>query len=447
MIHSKECEEAVLATLFRMPGMIADVSAILGPDDFYIDRNGRIFAAMQALHDEGIPIDYLVVHARTSGPGLDGIEYLTGLDKYLPDLAQVLIYAEAVKDASAKRALIAIAERTIKACESARPVAEAAAVAEQGLTTLWVGVRSEWVSAKEAFEESDLIAKEQAEGNRPVIVTGLGAVDDLIGPVEAGEVVMVAGNPKMGKSSLWRHWLAVASEYGPVIAATLEEQTAQVLPKMATALAGVPWRSFRTGQMDEEEEERYWRARKSLSASKLSLIPIADPKKRFAKRLTIQKYGRLLERYKGKMGGLVAHGMDYVQLMVQGTNTNTEIEVIMNDFSWMSKHLGAVGYIVSQLNRENTLRKNKKKDGKTAWTDHVPQPSDLRGSGGLEQAVDKLVFPIRPLYFEPDNVMFQPVMGYEPAKMSIALNRNGPTGMVDVQWHGPTMAFADFTRR
>lgn len=441
--HSEESERAVLAAILLSPSTIDQVNDVLEVRDFYLDKHQLIFGAMCELWKNGQSIDLRMVQAKlelqNAFERAGGLAYLTSLDLFLPDISRVMEYAEVVKERSARRSLMAVAANVSDAClTSGLEAKDIVAEAERSLATIWVGESSEWVSAKEAFEENDQIRKDQLEGKIPTVTSGICALDAITGPWEAGELIIIGGNPGMGKSSLARQFLLQFSKNGPVIFATLEEPVNQVMPKMACALADVDFGRWRSRSLDWEEEERYLGARKTIIARGIRLIGVGTKK---TQELTWPGIKRIF-RKSAKKGGK-ATCVDFIQKLITGRDRVGELSAIANEYSLLGVETNTVSVLVSQLNRGNAKRTHKKAGEKEKWEDHIPMISDFEGSGGIEQAGHKLIFPMRPSYFEPDNEEFRSWRGMEKAKLFLPKNRNGPIGEADVYWKGSTMTYWD----
>lgn len=441
--HSEESERAVLAAILLSPSLLDQVNEVLETKDFYLDKHQLIYSSMLGLWSDGHPIDLRTLQARLELKNgfelIGGLTYLTGLDAMLPDLSRIMSYVDIVKERSARRHLMAMADNVSSACVSSGLEAKAiVAEAERTLATIWVGESSEWVSAKEAFEENDQIRKDQLEGRIPTVTSGVYALDVITGPWEAGELIVIGGNPKMGKSSFARQLLLHFSKFGPVIFATLEEPVNQVMPKMACAHGDVDFKKWRERRLDDDEEERYWRAREAVISKDVRLIGVGTKK---LNELSWPGIKRIF-RKSAKKGGK-ASCVDFLQKLTTERDRVAELSRISNEYSMLGLQTNTISVLVSQLNRGNAKRTNKKAGEKEKWEDHVPIISDFEGAGGIEQAGHKLIFPMRPAYFEPDNVEFRSYGGMEKAKIILAGNRNGPIGTAEVWWKGSTMTYWD----
>ena len=441
--HSEESERAVLAAILLSPSVLDQVNELLETRDFYLDKHQLIYGSMVDLWKEGRSIDLRTVQAKlelkNSFELVGGLSCLTGLDLFLPDIGRAMEYASIVKERSARRSLMATAANITDACLSSGLEAKDIVVeAERQIATIWVGESSEWVSAKEAFEENDQIRKNQAEGLIPTVTSGIYALDVITGPWEAGEMIVLGGNPKMGKSSFARQLMLHFSRFGPVIFATLEEPVNQVMPKMACAHGDVDFKKWRESKLSDDEEERYQEAREEIISRDVRLIGVGTKKKN---ELTWPGIKRAFRKSAKK--GMRASCVDFIQKLVTGKDRVNELTVIANEYSMLGLETNTVSLLVSQLNRGNARRTHKKAGEKEKWEDHIPQISDFEGSGGIEQAGHKLIFPMRPAYFEPDNREYRSFGGAEKAKIILAANRNGPIGTAEVFWKGSTMTYWD----
>jgi len=242
--------------------------------------------------------------------------------------------------------------------------------------------------------------------------------------LQPGDLVIVAGRPSMGKTSLALNMAEhVALETGmPVGVFSMEMGASQLVMRMLGSVGKLDQHKVRTGRLADED----WR-KLTDAVGRLNDAPIHIDETAALNALELRARARRLHRQYGKLGLIV---VDYLQLMSassQGENRATEISEISRGLKALAKELNVPVVALSQLNRSLEQRPNKR-----------PVMSDLRESGAIEQDADLILFIYRDEVYNPDS------SDKGKAEVIIGKQRNGPIGTVTLVFQGEYTRFANF---
>jgi replicative DNA helicase len=374
--HSIEAEQAVLGGLMLDASAWDQVADAINEKDFYRPDHRLIFEAIGALAGAGKPCDVVTVSgelertAKLEAAG--GLAYLSSLARETPTAANVRAYADIVRERSLLRQLIHAGTEIAAAVfnnegETARELVDGAeqkvfAIAEQGTRGRQgaVAVRSLLPQVIDQIDEWH-----SNPGSLRGLPTGFTDFDRITGGLRPGDLVIVAGRPSMGKSTLAVNMAEYAAVHhakrASVAIFSLEMPSEQVVTRMLSSIGGVPLGSLRSGNISDEDWVRITSATSQLSESKVFIdeTPALTPTE-------LRARARRIKREHGLDLVLV----DYLQLMtVPGTKENraTEIGEISRGLKVLAKELAVPVIALSQLNRAVEQRENKK-----------PVMSDLR---------------------------------------------------------------------
>ena len=421
---SIEAERSVLGSILLDDSLFPQVAGRLEPADFAIEKHRRIFLRMEDLHRRGVVIEDLTIVEELSRldqlASCDGVAYIASLSEGMPRLSSIDDYVKIVKDKSLLRQLIHTADNIVsRSIEGGQEVDEVLAEAESAI--LKVGdaqLRSELADPRQIIEGfAGGVAAFLDPGQR---VQGLSTpfikFDEMTTGLRAGELIVIAARPSMGKTALalniaWH----VAAELPdkpaePVAIFSLEMSKESLLTRLLCSTARVDSHRFRGGYLSQDERRRLRLALDRLVDSKLFIDDSAD-----ANLMDITAKCRRLRAEHGL--GLIV--VDYLQLMVakggRFDNRNQEISALSRGLKMLAKDLRVPVIALSQLSRAPETRTG----------DHRPQLSDLRDSGSIEQDADVVGFIFREEVYKPDREDLRGV-----AELLIAKQRNGPTGRI-----------------
>jgi replicative DNA helicase len=374
--HSLEAEQAVLGGLLLDANAWFQVSDVVGTDDFYRPDHRTIFDAIRALATNQKPTDPVTVseHLERHGQLTDvgGLAYLGTLARDTPTAANVRAYAEIVHERSLLRQLIKTGTEIAASAyntdgETARDLVDRAeqgvfAIAEAGARS-GGGVRSVAAMLPAIIDQID--AWHSNPSALRGLATGFTDFDRITGGLRPGDLVIVAGRPSMGKTTLAVNMAEYAavnpSIRAPVAIFSMEMPSEQLITRMLSSIGGVPLTNLRSGRIADEDWARITSATSQLSEAKIFIdeTPALTP-------TDLRARARRVKREHGL--GLVI--VDYLQLMqVPGNKENraTEIAEISRGLKVLAKELAVPVIAVSQLNRSVEQREHKK-----------PVMSDLR---------------------------------------------------------------------
>ncbi len=416
--NSVEAEQSLVGGLMLNKTAWDKVADVITADDFYRNDHRIIYTAISQLVDDGNPCDVVTVSEFLDQRGdLDkagGLEYLAALANETPGAANARAYAKIVRERSMLRALINAGNEISGSAfatdgrsasdlvdEAERRVFE---IAERGARAQ-AGFRSLKQILPQAVDRIDLL--HQSDGDITGISTGFSAFDALTAGLQGGDLVIVAGRPSMGKTSLAVNIAenaAIGSKV-PTAIFSMEMPSQQLAFRMISSLGRVDQAHLRTGRFPDEDWSRI-----NTAVQLMSDAPIFIDDSASLSPTEIRARARRLHREHGL--GLIV--VDYLQLMqVPGNKENraTEISEISRSLKALAKELDLPVIALSQLNRSVEQR-----------TDKRPVMSDLRESGAIEQDADLIVFIYREEVYNKDT----PRKGL--ADITIAKQRNGPIG-------------------
>ncbi len=426
--HSEESERAVLAAVLLSPTILPSVSARLVVEDFYLDKHQAIYSSMLELQESATPIDLRTLQARlelkNSFELVGGLAYLTSLDLFLPDISRTLDYAEVVKERSTRRRLMKISADVSAAClGGGLDAGTILAEAERELLTLGQHLTYRGFMSFEEIVPLTLEAIEQrADGGMVGIPTGFFDFDRLASGLVAGNLVIIAGRPGMGKTSfalnIAQHITMRVKRAVGIF--SLEMGQSELAQRILASEANLPFTSVRSGQMSDGQWASLLETAKRTSKAPLYIDDSANP--------TLLEVASKCRRLKLEHGLSVVI-IDYLQLMQAGgrfENRQVEIATISRGLKQLAKELEVPVIALSQLSRQTERRSG----------DHRPQLADLRESGAIEQDSDLVCFLYRDELYNKDDPENK-----GKAELIVAKHRNGPTGTIDLVFIGETTSF------
>jgi replicative DNA helicase len=421
--HSIEAESSVLGGLLLDNAAWDRVGDLLSERDFYRYEHRLVFTAIGTLVNGSKPADVITVFEQLQNQGkaeeIGGLAYLSSLAQYVPSAGNIRRYAEIVRERSVLRKLVTASDEisTNAFNPKGRPVAAILDEAEQKI----FNIGEEGARNKQGFQAMDtlvvdLLDRVQEMADNPNDVTGVPTgfydLDRMTAGFQAGDLIVLAARPSMGKTALAINIAEhVALNEGlPVAVFSMEMGAAQLAVRIVGSIGRIDQGHLRTGKLTDEEWPRLTEAIERLRTISLHIDESAG--------LTsseLRANARRLSRQCGKLGLIV---VDYLQLMSgssnDGENRATELGEISRGLKMLARELQCPVIALSQLNRSVEQRPDKR-----------PMMSDLRESGAIEQDADIIMFIYRDEYYTKDACKEPGV-----AEVIIAKQRNGPTGVV-----------------
>lgn len=434
--HSMEAEQSVLGGLLIDNQALDRITDLITEADFYTDAHRLIFGHVLSLVSEGHPADVITVAERLeSVKKLDyvgGLSYLGQLAQNVPTAANIRRYSEIVRERSILRALAGAGTSIVESAynpmgRAAREILDQAEqkvfeIAEQGMRSEggFQEIRPLLTQVVDRIEE--LYARENPSDVTGV-PTGFADLDRMTSGLQAGDLVIIAGRPSMGKTAFS---LNIAEHIAlgpklPVAVFSMEMGATQLAMRMIGSVGRLDQHKIRTGRLAAEDWERL-----SAALGKLTEAPLYIDETPAMSPIEVRSRARRLARQcGGQLGAIV---VDYLQLMnasqLAGENRATEISEISRSLKALAKELHVPVLALSQLNRSLEQRPNKR-----------PVMSDLRESGAIEQDADLILFIYRDEVYNPES----PDKGI--AEIIIGKQRNGPIGTVKLTFLGEYTRF------
>ena len=432
--HSAEAESSVLGGLLLDNSSWDRVSDLLTESDFYRFEHRLVFGAIGALVNAAKPADVITVfeHLQNQGKAeeIGGLAYLNSLAQYVPSSGNIRRYAEIVRERGILRKLVSASDEISTSAFNprGRPVATILDEAEQKI----FNIGEEGARTKQGFQAMEtlvvkLMDRVQEMADNPNDVTGVPSgfydLDRLTAGFQAGDLIVLAARPSMGKTALAINIAEhVALNEGlPVAVFSMEMGAAQLAVRVVGSIGRIDQSHLRTGKLTDDEWPRLTEA-----IEKLRSIPFHIDESAGLSSGELRASSRRLARQCGKLGLIV---VDYLQLMSGSSNDSenraTELGEISRGLKMLAKELQCPVIALSQLNRSVETRPDKR-----------PMMSDLRESGAIEQDADIVMFIYRDEYYTKEACKEPGV-----AEIIIAKQRNGPTGMIKLAFLKPITKF------
>ena len=421
--HSIEGESSVIGGLLLDNNAWDRVGDILVDSDFYRYEHRLIYGAIGVLINGSKPADVITVfeHMQSQGRAeeIGGLAYLNSLAQYVPSASNIRRYAEIVRDRSILRKLVSASDEiaTNAFNPKGRAVSEIVDESEQKI----FNIGEQGKRNKQGFQAMDslvvnLLDRVQEMADNPNDVTGVPTgfidLDRMTAGLQAGDLIVLAARPSMGKTALAINIAEhVALNEGlPVAVFSMEMGAAQLAVRIVGSIGRIDQGHLRTGKLSDDEWPRLTEAIEKLRTISLHIDESAG-----LNSSELRANARRLSRQCGQLGLIV---VDYLQLMSgssgDGENRATELGEISRGLKMLARELKCPVIALSQLNRSVEQRPDKR-----------PMMSDLRESGAIEQDADIIMFIYRDEYYTKDQCKEPGV-----AEVIIAKQRNGPTGVV-----------------
>ena len=422
--HSVEAESSVLGGLLIDNGAWDRVGDVLSEGDFYRYEHKLIFQAVASLVNASRPADVVTVYEHLQSLGkaeeIGGLAYLNSLAQYVPSASNIRRYGEIVRERSILRKLVSASDEIATAAFSpqGKAVDQILDEAEQKI----FNIGEEGSRMKQGFQGMDslvvqLLDRVQEMADNPNDITGVPTgfydLDRMTSGMQAGDLIILAARPSMGKTSLAINIAehVALNEQLPVAVFSMEMGAAQLAIRIVGSIGRIDQGHLRTGKLSDDEWPRLTEAIEKLRNIQLFIDETPG--------LTVSELRanarRLARTCGGKLGLIV---VDYLQLMsvssgMSDENRATAVGEISRGLKMLAKELGCPLIALSQLSRAVEQR-----------TDKRPMMSDLRESGAIEQDADVIMFIYRDDYYNKDSK--------EPgvSEVIISKQRNGPTGTV-----------------
>jgi replicative DNA helicase len=442
--HDLDAEEAIIGSLLIDGTAIYKIAMVLSRGDFYHERNQWLYEACLALYERNEAINQITVAQelarRDKLEAVGGAAFLSHLISVCPTPLDIEHYAQIVYRLSVMRGLIGAADQISRVGYDAGPdVDTSLSRAEDILFRLRHGHgERDFVHIRQVLDKYfEAAPPSEEEGGAPeqmpYVLSNFVGLDEFLGGFQRSDLVIVAGRPSMGKTSLGLSIARnVAVEQKACVAFfSLEMSRESIVMRFLASESGVNSRRVRFGLHTEDEERHIMDATGVLSEAAIFIddspqLRVVEMRSK-ARRLHFER-------------GLDLIIVDYLQLMQgegRGENRVQEISYISRSLKALSRELNVPVIAVSQLSRQVEWRAS-----------HIPQLADLRESGSIEQDADVVIFIYRDEYYhtEEEWQLQHPDREYprEEADIIVAKNRNGPTGQIKLRFRHNLATFYNY---
>jgi len=436
-----EAEKSVLGSVLIDHKSLIKISDLLLPEDFYDEKNQIIFETMLLLFEKRNPIDILTVSSNLEGREkleiIGGRAYLVDLINSVPTATNILRYGQIVKEKSTLRKLVRVGEEIkMLGYDAESPLDENLERAEQKVFSISQNyLKGNFIHIKDVLNDTyERIAdlhdrREKGEDVQRGIKTGFYDLDSLLSGLQQSDLIILAARPSMGKTAFALNIAENIAIQGKkkVGFFSLEMSKEQLVERMFCGLMQIDSWKLRAGKLDESDFERMGDVLDKLSKASIYIDDEAD-----ANMLEIRTKCRRLQSEHGV--DLIV--LDYLQL-IRGSNPNLSSQNRVLEISEISRSLKAIArelrvpvLALSQLSRSVELRNDK-----------IPQLSDLRDSGSIEQDADVVMFMYRDDYYHPESSEVKGV-----TEIHVKKHRNGPTGKIELGFTIQQMKFLNIEK-
>ena len=449
-----EAEQAVIGSILVTNEIFDDISIIISNKNFYDPMHQKIYEAIESLIYKGMLANPITLknYFENEKDELNVPEYLVKVTKFSTSVRQAIEYSKIIYDMFVRRELIKISEQTIDNAKLNDLDINGQTIIENSERLLFdLAEKGSFNSSLIKFDEAMKQTIEMASAaykNEDGIVgvpTGLRDLDDRLGGLHQSDLIIIAGRPSMGKTSLATNIAFNAAEKllengkkSTIAFFSLEMSSEQLSTRILAEQARIRSNDIRRGKISDEQFDKFLETSKNIS--ELPLYIDETPA------ISIAAMSNRARRIK-RLFGLDMIIVDYIQLM-KGTSFNKdgrvqEISQITQGLKAIAKELSIPVVALSQLSRQVEQR-----------DDHKPQLSDLRESGSIEQDADVVMFVYREGYYlqrkEPreatvEHAEWQAKMNEVAhlAEIIIGKQRHGPIGKVTLEFEERFTKFKD----
>ena len=449
-----EAEQAVIGSILVSNDIFDEISTIISNTNFYDPMHQKIYNAMESLIYKGMLANPITLknYFEDEKDDLDVPEYLVKITKFSTSVRQAIEYSKIIYDMFVRRELIKISEQTIDSAKINDLDTSGQNIIENSERLLFdLAEKGSFNSSLVKFDDAMKQTIEMAsaayknEGGIVGVPTGLRDLDDKLGGLHQSDLIIIAGRPSMGKTSLATNIAFNAAKHiqdsgkkSSIAFFSLEMSSEQLSTRILSEQARIGSNDIRRGRISDEQFDQFLETSKNIA--ELPLFIDETPA------ISIAAMSNRARRIK-RLHGLDMIVVDYIQLM-RGTTYNKdgrvqEISQITQGLKAIAKELGIPVLALSQLSRQVEQR-----------DDHKPQLADLRESGSIEQDADVVMFVYREGYYlqrkEPreatvEHAEWQAKMNEVAhlAEIIIGKQRHGPIGKVTLEFEERFTKFKD----
>ncbi len=449
-----EAEQSVIGSILVTNEIFDEISTIVSSNNFYDPMHQKIYNAIENLIYKGMLANPITLknYFEDEKDDIDIPEYLVKITKFSTSVRQAIEYSKIIYDMFVRRELIKISEQTIDNAKLNDLDTSGQNIIENSERLLFdLAEKGSFNSSLIKFDDAMKQTIEMAsaayknEGGIVGVPTGLRDLDDKLGGLHHSDLIIIAGRPSMGKTSLATNIAFNAAKHiqdsgkkSSIAFFSLEMSSEQLSTRILSEQARIGSNDIRRGRISDEQFDQFLETSKNIA--ELPLFIDETPA------ISIAAMSNRARRIK-RLNGLDLIVVDYIQLM-RGTTFNKdgrvqEISQITQGLKAIAKELGVPVVALSQLSRQVEQR-----------DDHKPQLADLRESGSIEQDADVVMFVYREGYYlqrkEPreatvEHAEWQAKMNEVAhlAEIIIGKQRHGPIGKITLEFEERFTKFKD----
>ncbi len=452
--NNTEAEQAVIGSILVSNDIFDEISTIITNINFYDPMHQKIFEAIESLIYKGMLANPITLknYFDDEKDDLNIPEYLVKVTKFSTSVRQAVEYSKIIYDMFVRRELIKISEQTIDNAKLNELDTNGQAIIENSERLLFDlaekgSFNSSLIKFDEAMKQTIEMASAAYKNDEGIVgvPTGLRDLDDKLGGLHQSDLIIIAGRPSMGKTSLATNIafnaakkLQESGKKSSIAFFSLEMSSEQLSTRIISEQAKISSNDIRRGRISDEQFDKFLETSKNIA--ELPLYIDETPA------ISIAAMSNRARRIK-RLFGLEMIVVDYIQLMKGITNNKDgrvqEISQITQGLKAIAKELGVPVVALSQLSRQVEQR-----------DDHKPQLADLRESGSIEQDADVVMFVYREGYYlsrkEPreatvEHAEWQAKMNEVAhlAQIIIGKQRHGPIGNVTLEFEERFTKFKD----
>jgi replicative DNA helicase len=434
--HNDDAEKSVLGAALQKEEALADVMEIIKEDDFYRDQHKEIFKAMVTLNGSGIAVDTVTVteelKKRKSLEMVGGTAYVFELPSFAPTISNAAEYAKIVSEKSMLRQLINSSTDIIDKSYSGEEKAEIVIdQAEQKIFDIAKNRQRRDYYSMRSVMESTLKRMEEfsgLNGEYTGLPTGFEKIDQMTSGLQKSDLIILAARPSVGKTAFSLNVALNAALHNDakILFFSLEMANEMLGQRLLSIKSKVPMNKIFDGSAynSPEEFERINDAVEALSGTNIFIDDTSG--------ISIAEIKNKCRRLKAGPG-LDLIIIDYLQLMELGEKAESrvlEVSAMTRRIKQLARDIECPVILLSQLSRD--VEKRQGKSGK------IPQLSDLRESGSIEQDADLVIFLSKKIIEDEEEPGIRVI--------SIAKHRNGETGTIELAWKGEYTQFGNLDK-
>ncbi|WP_392889709.1 replicative DNA helicase [Pseudomonas migulae] len=384
--YSVEAEHGLLGAMMQRPELIDTLSDDLSAESFYFPENADVYRAIMAVRSAGQAVDFLTVgnHIGTLATGTPAFAYCAEIVKNTPSVASAGTYAAIVRERAIDRALYELGSQAMEISQGDQDTQTKIAAIQTAAMAIDSGSGAdEVVKASDVLIEQVEVWQERHDryerGETLIgLSTGLTDLDEKLGGLQPEQLIIVAGRPAMGKTTLAMGFAinAAVHQNKSSLVVSLEMSKGQLLDRAIASEGKIPLGLMKNGTACESHGAQMTAASHMIRKANLFFADRSGA--------TVGRIRSLARRHKMRYG-LDLLVIDYLQLMEgEGGNRTEEVSGMSRGCKLLARELGIPVVLLSQLSRKCEERPNKR-----------PVPSDLRESGAIEQDADVILFVYR----------------------------------------------------